>query len=174
LDPTNKLKYKTNQFKLLHGLEYLKKQIKNIDIQYYPFTFYPRIFESYNNLNLKLAQLIKKDAADRKCDNKNILIDINANEGAIGILTADIIDNYYTICDGNSSSKAVYLNINNNSHLKSDYHLTFPEFGKIKKSLASIMSRHADDETLNVTVIIQSEYFKKRDKYFKEASTFHH
>lgn len=83
-----------NKFELVYGQEKLVNKCRNLEFFFYPQSYYPIVFESYECLNTKLASMIEKTHTQNKND---IIIECDAANGVLAVLCRDFCKKYHLI-----------------------------------------------------------------------------
>ncbi len=89
LNPDSDYKFKENSFELLLGETYLKNESAGSLFSYSPYNFYPACLEGYSNLNIALADMIKRKA------NTELVIEFDCQHAIFGVLIKDHCKRYY-------------------------------------------------------------------------------
>jgi len=94
---------------LVFGQPFIKNISGGKTFSFYAHNYYSSIYESYSNLNEKLADTIRK-----KTPKNEILIELDTANGILGVLTSGHCKKFYSIPNYKHSLKGIEENFKNN------------------------------------------------------------
>ena len=94
---------------LVYGKQFINNMCGNKLFSFYADNYYPSIYESYSNLNEKLADLIRNNTS--KTD---ILVEYDTANGILCVLVSDHCQKFYSISHYKHTSKGIIANFKDN------------------------------------------------------------
>ena len=94
---------------LVHGKPFITNMCGNRLFSFYVNNYYPSIYESYSNLNEKLADLIRKNTSK-----SDILLEYDTGNGVLGVLESDHCKKFYSISHYKQKSNGIIANLKYN------------------------------------------------------------
>ena len=94
---------------LIYGDGYLTNKCHDKSFSFYANSYYPSIYESYSNLNAKLADMIKKNT-----QKDEIIVELDTANGVLGSLISDHSTRFYSIAQYKHTLKGIEANLKNN------------------------------------------------------------
>ena len=108
-NPKNEHKIDDGSLELAHGKPYVENVCGGKMFRFYAHNYYSSVFESYSNLNEKLAEMIRKNTVKSE-----VLIELDTANGVLGVLTSGHCKKFYSIPHYKHSIKGIEKNLVNN------------------------------------------------------------
>ena len=160
---------------LVYGAGFIQNRIADKLFKFYANNYYPSLFESYANLNIKIAEMI------RRTQNKEIVIELDAANGVLATLVNDCCEHFYPIVNYKHSVHGIDTNLKDNC-LTSDYYTIRTSISKCYFHIKSILDKHGSDcrislvfqnfdfnlyppiRKMSIKILFVVEFYKSGDK----------
>jgi hypothetical protein len=115
------------------------EKVDGLDFDFYPESYFPDIFEAYENLNISLAQMIDSVQND-------VIVEIDAMNGVLANLLKKDFKKFYSMVE-NSQNRSLESNL---KKIGDEKFKIFSNMAKCGRSFSSILNENDKEAKLSV------------------------